>query len=59
MLDREGRKVDRRNVHSRAALRQADAPGRRRSCTMPSDAPRGVTGPITIEARLYRKFDLR
>ncbi len=61
MLDREARKVDRRNVQDIYVplYDKQIPPGAAQVVHYAFDVPRGTAGPITIEARLlYRKFDL-
>lgn len=61
MLDREARKVDRRNVQDIYVplYDKQIPPGAAQVVHYAFDVPRGTSGPITIEARLlYRKFDL-
>ena len=61
MLDRHGNRIDRRNAarYLRPALQQADPPRRRPGRPLrASKSPTGITGPLTLEARVnYRKFD--
>ncbi|MBP7775884.1 MAG: tetratricopeptide repeat protein [Acidobacteria bacterium] len=61
MLDRQGRRIDRRNVQDIYVplYDKQIPPGAAQVVHYGFDLPRGVSGPITIEARLlYRKFDL-
>ena len=60
MLDRQGRKVDRRNVQDIYVplYDKQIPPGAAQVVHYAIAVPRDVTGPITLEARLlYRKFD--
>lgn len=60
MLDRQARKVDRRNVQDIYVplYDKQIPPGAAQVVHYAFDVPPGVDGPITIEARLlYRKFD--
>lgn len=61
MLDRQARRVDRRNVQDIYVplYDKQIPPGAAQVVHYAFDAPRGSSGPITIEARLlYRKFDV-
>lgn len=61
MLDRQARKVDRRNVQDIYVplYDKQIPPGAAQVVHYAFDVPRAISGPITIEARLlYRKFDL-
>ncbi len=61
MLDRQARKVDRRNVQDIYVplYDKQIPPGAAQVVHYAFDVPRTVTAPITIEARLlYRKFDV-
>ena len=61
MLDRQGRKVDRRNVQDIYVplYDKQIPPGAAQVVHYALEVPRDVGGPITIEARLqYRKFDV-
>jgi len=61
MLDRQGRKVDRRNVQDIYVplYDKQIPPGAAQVVHYAFDVPKGAAGPITLEARLlYRKFDL-
>ncbi len=61
MLDRQGRKVDRRNVQDIYVplYDKQIPPGAAQVVHYAFDVPKTGAGPITIEARLlYRKFDL-
>jgi len=60
MLDREGRRIDRRNAQDIFVplYNHQIPPGAADSLHYRLELPRDLTGPITIEARLqYRKFD--
>lgn len=60
MLDRQGRRIDRRNVHDIFVPLYSHQipPGAADSLHYRFDLPPGIEGPITVEARLqYRKFD--
>ncbi len=61
MLDRQGRKVDRRNVQDIYVplYDKQIPPGAAQVVHYALEVPRDVRGPITLEARLqYRKFDV-
>jgi Cytochrome c554 and c-prime len=61
MLDREARKVDRRNVQDIYVplYDRQIPPGAAQVVHYAFDVPRGTSAPVTIEARLlYRKFDV-
>jgi tetratricopeptide (TPR) repeat protein len=61
MLDRQGRKVDRRNVQDIYVplYDKQIGPGAAQVVHYALEVPRDARGPITIEARLqYRKFDV-